>query len=1054
MRFLMPLLIATCAVAGDAPEWLDHKRLSEGVEKPHATQVACPDAATARTIGVTCNAERIKSPWFRSLNGQWKYHYSPTPAQRVAGFEAPAFNDSAWTTIPVPANVEMEGFGFPIYVNIKYPWKKPWNPPAIPADEPNNTVSSYRTTFTVPADWAGRRTFLAFDGINSFAYVWVNGQKLGFTKDARTLQEFDVSAVVKPGENRLAVEVFRWCDGSWLEDQDFWRMSGLYRDVYLHSKPALHLRDHEVIATHEGALSIAAELRNAGAAGAAQIGAVLETVDGQKVAELAAQKVEVGANATAKAELKTTVAGVKPWTSETPNLYRLLITVSDAGGTVLEVIPTMVGFRTIVIKDGNLLVNGKRVLFKGVNRHEHDPDKGQAVDVAGMEADIKLMKANNVNLNRCCHYPNHPAWYDLCDRLGMFVIDEANIECHGAQHLTKNAEWGPAYMERTVRMVERDKNHASVIIWSVGNENGNGQNLEATSRWMKKRDPTRPVHSCEATDAKEADWTDIVCPMYPGLSRLDNYSKKPQARPFIMCEYNHTMGNSGGCISDYWKLIYERPFLQGGSIWDFVDQGIRQPARADRNRMIVEKVKPGEKTFWAFGGDFGPTDITSDQNFCCNGLVAADRSAHPSFIEMKKVYQYVWPTAVDLAAGKVAIRNRYDFTNLKDIVRCRWSVKADGQVLQQGELPALDLAADATAEVVIPFKPITAKPGVDYWLDLSFVLANDMPWAKAGHEVSWQQFQLPASAPAAPVQAGGKATVTEKDDAITLSAGDTVAVIGKGDGALRSLAGKGVECILQPLRPHLWRAPTDNDRGAQKWTNSALKPWREAGEAWKPEVKADAATATVTAKGALKDHGTLTVTWTMLGSGDLVVGQSWEPAAGKKLPEMLRFGMQMAMPAGFEQIAWYGPGPVETYCDRKDARVDIHQGTVDGQYVDYVEPGECGNKADVRWVALTNAQGAGLLAIGQPLLSVNALHYTTEDLMSKTHGWEMTRRDFVTLNLDLKQIGAAGTNSWGAIPAEAARIKGDQAHSYRYVLRPFSGGLDAVLPLAQRGFPR
>jgi len=1044
--------LATCTLhAEEKPEWLDHKRLPEGVEKPHATQVACPDAATARSIGVTSNAERVKSPWYRSLNGNWKYHYSQTPSQRVADFAAPDFNDSTWTTIPVPSNVEMEGHGFPIYKNSHYPWKRPWAPPLIPLDEPNNTVSRYRTKFTLPADWNGRRTFLAFDGINSFAYVWVNGQKLGFTKDSRTLQEFDISAVAKPGENLLAVEVFRWSDGSWLEDQDMWRMSGIYRDVYLFSKPVLHLRDHEVKAAHDGTLSLKAELRNAGAAATtAQVSTVLETLDGKKVAEFPAQKAEVGNQATAQVSFSTKVANVKPWTSETPNLYRMLITVSDAGGKVLEVIPTMVGFRTIIIKDGNLLVNGKRVLFKGVNRHEHDPDTGQAVSVARMEQDLILMKANNVNLNRNAHYPNHPAWYDLCDRLGMYLIDEANIECHMARKLTKDAAWGPAFMDRTVRMLERTKNHPSVIIWSVGNENGAGRNLIANSRWMKQRDPDRPVHSCEAD---QGDWTDIVCPMYPEVKHLVEYSSKPQARPYIMCEYNHTMGNSGGSLWDYWELIYERPFLQGGSIWDFVDQGIRVPARADRNRLIVERPKPGEKTFMAYGGAFGPPGTPSDHNFCCNGLVDADRNPKPSFVEMKKVYQYVWPTAIDLAAGKVAIRNRYDFTNLKDLVRCRWTVKANGQVLQQGELPTLDIAPDATTEVIIPFKPIQPLPGVEYWLDLSFMLATDQPWAKAGHEVSWQQFQLPFSALAKAATTNNKATSSEKDDAIILTAGDTVATIGKADGALRSLTGKGVELVHQPLRPHLWRAPTDNDRGAGKtYTTPNFRAWKKAIEGWKPAVTAQ--NATVTTQGALGDFGTLTVTWTMLGTGDLVVDQAWEPTVGKQAPEMLRFGMQMAVPPGFTNLAWFGPGPVETYCDRKDARVDLHQGTVEDQYVDYVRPGECGNKADVRWVALTNEKGAGLLAIGQPLLSVNALHYTTDDLMAKAHGWEMTRRDFVTLNLDLKQMGVGGVTSWGSVPPDHDRVKGDQPHSYRYVLRPFSGGLDAAQALTQRAFPQ
>jgi beta-galactosidase len=1058
----IPLAFAVSVATAEAPDWQDPARVSRGTEPPHATQVACPDVATARTIGPATNAERVKSPWFRSLNGTWKYFYSPTPGQRVAGFEAPGFDDAAWGTIPVPANVEMEGHGIPIYVNIRYPWQKKAKPPEIPQDDPNNTVSAYRTRFTVPADWAGRRVFLTFDGINSFAYVWVNGQHLGFSKDSRTPAEFDVTAAVKPGENLLAVEVFRWCDGSWLEDQDFWRMSGIYRDVALWSVPAVHLRDHEVRATldathKDGALAVTAEVRNAGAAAATvQVGAALETMDGQALLPLPPKPVDVAAGGTARVELAAVIPGVKPWSSENPHLYRLLLTVSEAGGKALEVVPTTVGFRSVEIKDGNLLINGKRVLFKGVNRHEFDPDRGQAIDLAGMERDIVLMKRHNINLVRCSHYPNHPAWYDLCDRLGLYVIDEANIECHGAQSITKDPAWEAAYLDRTRRMVERDKNHPSVIIWSVGNENGPGRNLEATSAWMKQRDPGRPVHSCEATDAREAAWTDIVCPMYPGLDYLDRYAQGQKSRPFIMCEYAHAMGNSCGCVWDYWKRIYEKPNLQGGAIWDWVDQGIRQPQRADRGGKLL-KPKPGEKTFWAFGGDFGPPGTPSDQNFCCNGLVAADRTPHPSMLEVKKVYQYVWAKEPDPAAGTVEIRNRYDFTNLKDLVRCRWSVTGDGEVLQKGELPPVDLPPDATAALKLPLKPVEAKPGIEYWLELSFVLAADQPWAPAGHEVAWQQFALPAAVPAPAADLSGPAPKATGDaPSITLAAGGVTAVVDRASGALTSLAWEGVQLVHAPLRPHFWRAPIDNDRGAGSYLKK-IQPWQKAGAEWRPsEVQLDKARAgapAVIARGDVRDFGALAVTWRMLSTGDLLVEQAWTPSGKRDVPEMPRFGMQMALPAGFETLCWNGPGPHETYCDRKDARVGIHEGTVDAQYTDYVEPGETGNHADCRWVALSNAQGVGLLALGQPLLSANALHYTTDDLASVPHGWEMTRRDFVTLNLDLKQMGVGGVNSWGAIPADAARISAGRPHAYRFVLRPFKGGREAILRLANRAFP-
>jgi beta-galactosidase len=709
------ILAATCvsvfAADGQNNDWENQKLTSLNTEKPHATMVVCPDPSIAQSIGVYVNAERVKSPWYRSLNGEWKYHYSKNPQERVADFFKPDFNDSSWPVIPVPSNVEMEGYGVPIYVNIKYPWQ-PVKPPFIPQDYQHNTVSSYRRTFDVPAEWSGRRIFLTFDGVNSFFYLWINGQKVGLSKDSRTPAEFDITKYVKAGANSIAVENFRWCDGSYLEDQDFWRMSGIYRDVYVWSAPLQHIRDFEVKTELDGEyrnaeLKIALQVNNAGKNTAGMIVEGVLSDEKGVVTRMTSQPVSVASGKEETIELAGKIDQPRKWSAETPYLYTMLLTLKEGQGKALEVIPVKIGFRKVELKNGDLLVNGRRILVKGVNRHEHQPDKGQALEVSSMIKDITLMKQNNINLVRTAHYPDHPAWYSLCDQYGLYLIDEANIECHGAQHLTRDPEWLDAYMDRTVRMVERDKNHAAVIIWSVGNENGGGKNLEATSAWMKKRDPSRLVHSCEAGGAS---WTDIVAPMYPNPSSLGNYASKTQDRPYIMCEYAHAMGNSSGDMWSYWKQIYSRRHLQGASIWDWVDQGILQPADPNRERRVV-KVKPGDKLFQAFGGDFGPADVPSDQNFCCNGLVSSDRTPHPGLSEVKKIYQFIQMKPSDMTKGEIEVRNWYDFTNLKDLVKGQWILKADGKILQQGDLADLDLVPGATVKIAVPFKAVEPEPG-------------------------------------------------------------------------------------------------------------------------------------------------------------------------------------------------------------------------------------------------------------------------------------------------------------------------------------------------------
>jgi beta-galactosidase len=1037
-------LVASFGFAGEPPvkDWQNQKLTGINNEPMHATMVICPDAKTATKIQYAGNAERIKSPFYRSLNGEWKYKYGKNHSERTPNFWKPDFNDTGWKSIPVPSNVETLGYGIPIYVNIPYPWPKPWNPPYVPENDPNNTVNSYRRTFEVPKDWDGRHINLTFDGVNSFFYLWINGEKVGMGKDARTPVEFDITRFVKPGKNLLAVENFRWCDGSYLEDQDFWRMSGIFRDVYLWSVADAHIRDFEVQTELDSQyvdaeLKLTTSLTNRGKETVStKVSAELLDAAGKSVATFAPQTAKLAAGKESKLNLQLRVIQPLKWSAEYPNLYKLLITLADEYERTIEVIPVPVGFRKVEIRDGDLLVNGKRVLFKGVNRHEIDMDRGQAITVEGMIRDIKLFKQNNINADRTCHYPNQPAWYDLCNQYGIYLIDEANIESHGMgygkESLAKDPTWLDAHMNRTVRMVERDKNHPSVLIWSLGNEAGDGTNFEATSKWIHERDNSRPVHY-EQADHKSH--TDIICPMYPPPAELGKYASQKQTRPYIMCEYAHAMGNSSGGMWAYWEQIYSKPHLQGGFIWDWVDQAQRKPlpAKAKKNQAIKENY------FWAYGGDYGPPGTPTDDNFNNNGLVSNNRKPHPSLAEVKHIYQYIHTKPVNLKARMVEVKNWYDFTNLKAIAKGYWTLKADGQPIQKGELPVLDVAPYATSQIEIPLSAFTPQPGVEYFLEVSYVLAGNQPWADKGHELAWDEFKLPDYLPALPASEASAALGVIQDARQVMVAGTTfVATFNKQSGALQSLKFKNTELINTPLRPDFWRAPTDNDRGRQQETPKQAKVWREAhaGAQLQSFEVVEKGAVTVRVKMNLpKAEATWETDYVVYPAGDIVISARFTPA-NTKLPKLGRIGMQMSLPEGFEHITWLGPGPQETYCDRKDARVGVYNGTVTEQFFqEYTEPGESGNKVDTRWVALTNKRGIGLLAVGMPLLSVNALHYTTDDLQNAKHAYELNWREFITLNLDLKQQGAGGDNSWGAWPHNEHLLP-CQPYTYQFRLRP------------------
>jgi len=1033
-------VVLTSAAADATNDWERPKLTGVNNERMHATMVICPDVKTALSIGPVSNEERVKSPFYRSLNGNWKYHLSSNLLTRIPDFCLTDFDDSKWPEIRVPSNVEKEGWGVPIFVNIRYPWPEPWNPPFVPPDDPNNSVNAYRRSFDLPKDWDGRKIFVTFDGVNSFFYLWINGQKAGMGKDSRTPVEFDITKYLKPGKNLIAVENFRWCDGSYLEDQDFWRYSGIFRDVYLWSAPGVHVRDIEVTTDLDPQYRDA-EMR--GKLHLVNYGSERTTVN-IKVDVLNPNRDSVFSHAfdqTLEAGeerlLDGNAAFTNPlkWTAETPHLYKLLVTLKDLDGKIMEVIPVNVGFREVEIRDGNLLVNGKRVLFKGVNRHETDPDHGQVVTMKGMVQDIELMKQFNINAVRTCHYPNVPAWYDLCDQYGIYLIDEANIESHGMGYgnrtLAKDASYAEAHMDRTVRMVERDKNHPSIVIWSLGNEAGDGPNFEATSKWIKQRDSTRPVHY---EQAGRRPHTDIICPMYPGPNELARYAAEPRDRPYIMCEYSHAMGNSLGGMWKYWDQIYSKPYLQGGFIWDWVDQ-------AQRERV------PGRKDefFWAFGGDYGPPGTPSDLNSCSDGVVAPNRDPHPGAYEMKHVYQYVHTKAIDLGKRTFEAKNWYDFINVKEIARGEWKLKQDGKVIQSGALPELDIAPGATLQFTVPVKEFRPAPGAEYFLEISFILKANEPWAKRGHEVAWDEFKLPDSAPAEVGSAPRRANLR------LVQNGDTARVIGRdfeisfdrGAGMKSWKAGR-TELIRTPLVPHFWRALTDNDRGRRGRNGYPQRAWRTAHEEranrnFKAEQRGEV--VEVTSETTLPNAGDAvwSTTYTIHPRGDVVVSARFSPGQ-TSLPALPRLGMQMTLPEGFDRITWLGPGPHETYVDRKDAKVGVYSGTVAEQlYPHYSIPGETGNKVDVRWVALTNRRGVGLLATGMPLLSVNALHHETEDLNSGNHLHQIPKRDYVTLNIDLMQQGLGGDNSWGAWPHREFLIP-LKDYSYSFRLRPLRRG--------------
>ncbi|MDD5183864.1 MAG: glycoside hydrolase family 2 TIM barrel-domain containing protein [Paludibacter sp.] len=1021
--FLFPVFAQNAAVAND---WENPAVFQINREPARAAFLPYADESSAIAD------EYIRSPWFLSLDGNWKFQWSPTPDQRPKDFYKTDFNVINWKEISVPSNWELKGYGIPIYTNATYPFPK--NPPYI--DHSDNPVGSYRRYIDIPADWNNRRVFIHFEAGTSAMYVWVNGQKVGYTENTKSPAEFDITNYVKPGKNLIAVEVYRWSDGSYLEDQDFWRISGIDRDVYLFSTENVRIADFFArpdldAAYKNGSLSVDIKLKNmnSGAKNNQLVEAKLVDASG-KVIFVKTVKMNVAANASDSTTLNQKVSAPKLWSNETPNLYTLLLTLKDESGRLNEVIGSQIGFRKVELKNGQLLVNGIRIMVHGVNIHEHNPVTGHYQDKETMMKDIRLMKQLNINAVRCSHYPNNLKWVKLCSQYGLFMVDEANIESHGMgygkENMAYNPLWDNMHLDRTYSLVERDKNFPAVIIWSLGNEASNGDVFKKTYAWIKKRDNTRLV---QFEQAHEQDNTDIVCPMYPGVSYMKEYGNRENVkRPFIMCEYAHAMGNSSGNFQEYWDIIHNSKNLQGGFIWDWVDQGFE----------VTDEV--GRK-YWAYGGDMGSQNYTNDENFDHNGLVWPDRTPHPGAFEVKKVYQDILFKAVDLDKGIIRIENGFGYTNLENYL-FKYEVLENGSVIKKGTVD-VNLAPLSKKQVQLALPALPAKDGVEYVLNIFALTKVGTEIMPQNFEIAREQFKLGEGKYFVTSNTSGdKPKVTDDKDRVTLSAAGVDVTINKRSGLIGRYKADNNWYFNENPTPNFWRAPTDNDfgNGMEKKCNI----WRTAGENTSVKniaVKEENGKAIVTADLYLKDVASdYQIVYTMTGDGAFAVDVHYK-AGVNELPEMPRFGMIMSLNNEYDNFSYYGRGPLENYSDRNTASfIGIYNSKVADQYVPYTRPQENGYKTDLRWLTLTNNEGKGIRIEGLQPICASALNNWPEDFdpgLSKKyrHTNDITPRREVVLSVDLAQRGVGGDNSWGAYPHQPYLLKA-QEYNYGFVIKP------------------
>ncbi len=1038
------LILTVCSTSfAELSKLEDPSIISENRLAPHATMFPFGSVENA------LKNDRDSSPYFKSLNGTWNFIYSENPDSRPFDFYEEEYSVEKMGEIAVPGNWEFLGYGFPIYLDEEYPFTP--DPPFVPHDM--NSVGSYRRDFILPENWDSRQTILHFAGVKSAMNLWINGKYVGYSQGSKTPAEFDITEYLHEGTNSVSLEVFRLCDGNYLEGQDSWRISGIEREVFLYSMPNTHIKDFFVNADlineyRDGKLSLDIDLNRAERSkikkGIIKVELYESSNDDSPIFETD-QKFNLKKKDSSKLSFEHFIKSPRIWNAETPELYTLVISLLDKKGGVIESVSSKIGFRKVEIRGGQLLVNGVPIYIRGVNRHEHNPELGRYVTEDEMILDIQLMKQFNINSVRTSHYPNIPRFYELCNEYGLYVIDEANIESHGMRFHEKGYEliasdinWEAAWLDRGMRMVERDKNHPSIIIWSMGNEAGDGINFETLYSEMKRRDPSRPI---QYQPAWYDDHTDIVCPMYRNIDFITEYASQPQDRPLILCEYAHAMGNSVGNLQDYWDAIEKYDVLQGGYIWDWIDQ------------TILATNENGEK-YWAYGGDVGTEYAENDSNFCANGLVQADRSLNPHIWAVKKVYQPFKFRAVDLEKSLINIKNSHGFISSDRFV-FRWKIEADGIMIQEGILPDLDIKAGDFQVINIDFAEISAKSGVEYFLTIQAITKEAAALLPKGHEVAWDQFKLPVYEQ--PVQLDKtsfkKIEYSESKENLLVGGSDLFVRFSKKSGMIDSYKYNDKEMVLIGLRPNLWRAAIDNDLG--NGYIDRCKIWKEdSNSIHLDSIIGKAVSNESTEITAIYRHpksgSKSTIRYTVYGSGMIDVDYEFSVGDTVELPEIPRIGMTMTLPVEFDQVEWFGRGPHESYWDRKtSAAIGRYSGSVWEQHYPYVRPQETGNKCHVRWLALYNNDKSGMMVVGKPTISASVFQFPYEDLYynaeKNLHGSiDVKPKDLITLNIDYRQMGVGGDNSWGARPhPEYTLDLKDYSYSFRLV--PFSDSDDLTI---------
>ena len=1023
---LITLSLMLGTVTAQTPDWENPEVFAINKEETRTTALPYPSESMAVID------DYKSSPYYTSLDGTWKFHWVPKATDVLEGFYKEDYNVSNWADMPVPGNWEFHGFGTPIYVNTGFGFRA--KPPFT--DRENTPVGAYRREFNIPDSWDGRRVFIHFEAGTNAMYVWVNGQKVGYTQNSKSPAEFDITQYIRKGKNTLACQVHKFSDGSYLEDQDMWRLGGINRHVYLYSSAQTRILDFFVHpdldkSYKNGIFSVDIKLKNY-STDAKNQSIEVSVIDkaGKKVLRKS-QGIAIPANDIAELKLSGNISNPLKWTAETPNLYTMLITLKE-GNNVIESTSHKIGFRKIEINDGQLFVNGKKVYFKGVNLHEFDANNGNVVTREIMMRNLQLMKELNINAVRTSHYPQPPLWYKLCDEYGMYLVDEANLESHGLGYGPDNVsnfpEWKAQHMDRIIRLIERDKNHASVIFWSLGNEASNGKAFFDMYDWAKARDNSRPVQYEQAYQRDRN--TDIICHMYPSWANMVRDAAKDLGRPYIMCEYAHAMGNSMGNFQEYWDLMRSSKNMQGGFIWEWYNHGY--PTKDEQGRF-----------YWAYGGDLNGYNQMNDNNFCMDGIISPDQKYIPHTYIVKKVYQDILFDEKDLNKGVVTIINDFKFTDITpNNYTFKWVLLKNGEAFAEGNFDT-SIKADTRKDVTLKLPVIEAQAGVEYFLQLYAYSRKKTEFIPSGFEVAKGEFVFSNNNYF--VKGAADGTVDMKEDSLKLSVstGDVVYDFSIKDGLLGLLnIMNGERRVFRELpRMNFWRAPTDNDFGSND--HYGLIVWNAASQNQMYKYKGyEKVSDGVSIKYEVKPRGIeakVDLVYTVNKDGSLTVDAKYQ-ALSDELPEMMRFGMIMSLPVDVSDFTWYGRGPHENYADRKiDAFMGIWNGKVSEQAFEYYRPQETGNKTDVRWLTLKDKEGKGIEIIGAQPLSVSATNSKPEDLdpgltKKQQHWSDVMPRNTTVLCVDLLQRGVAGLNSWGAKPLDEYRLT-DKQYSYSYTIK-------------------